>query len=208
MSPGRASSAQIWLTLVLASGLWFFAFRLGGPSFWIKISLSAALLALSALLFQPGLLGSIRPGLKTVWLGLTSALALYLIFWLGRRISILLFPFASDQIGGIYGLGPDFDPRLVPFLLFFVTGPAEEIYWRGFLQGQLTTRFGGAKAWLLATALYAGVHLWTWNFMLIGAAAVAGAFWGWMYWRYNDLAANIISHSVWTAVVFSFLPLH
>jgi len=207
LSPGRVSPAQICLTLVLASGLWFFSFRLGGPSFWIKISLSAALLALTALIFQPGLFRRSRLDLGTVGLGLASAVVLYLIFWLGRRISIFLFPFASDQIGGIYGLGPGFNPRLIPFLLLLVTGPAEEVYWRGFLQGQLSARLGGAKAWLLAAALYAGVHLWTLNFMLIGAAAVAGAFWGLMYWRWSNLTANVISHSVWTVTVFSLLPL-
>jgi membrane protease YdiL (CAAX protease family) len=208
LSPGRSTPAQICLTLVLASGLWFFAFRLGGPSFWIKISFSAVLLALAALFLQPGLFRRGRLDLGTMGLGLISALVLYLIFWLGRRVSILLFPFASDQIGGIYGLGSDFNPRLIPALLFFITGPAEEIYWRGFLQGQLTARLGGARAWLVTVALYAGVHLWTLNFMLIGAAAVAGAFWGLMYWRYSNLTANIISHAVWTAVVFSLFPLH
>jgi membrane protease YdiL (CAAX protease family) len=37
---------------------------------------------------------------------------------------------------------------------------------------------------------------------------VAGAFWGAMYWRFNNLAAVIISHSVWSTVVFAVLPMH
>jgi len=43
--------------------------------------------------------------------------------------------------------------------------------------------------------------------MLIGAAAVAGAFWGAMYWRFKNLAMVIISHSIWSAVIFAVLPL-
>jgi len=46
------------------------------------------------------------------------------------------------------------------------------------------------------------------NFMLTMAAYVAGAFWGAQYlWR-RDLAALIVSHSVWSAVIFAVFPVH
>ena len=96
----------------------------------------------------------------------------------------------------------------IALLLFFVTGPSEELYWRGYLQKNLMMRFGQWQGWLLATAIYAAVHIWSFNFMLIGAAAVAGAFWGAMYWRLKNLAPVIISHSVWSAVIFAVFPMH
>ena len=68
-------------------------------------------------------------------------------------------------------------------------------------------RFGGWRGWLLATAAYAGVHLWSFNFILIGAAAVAGAFWGAVYWRLGKLAPVIISHSLWSTIVFAVIPI-
>jgi hypothetical protein len=43
--------------------------------------------------------------------------------------------------------------------------------------------------------------------MLIGAAAVAGAFWGAMFWRYKNLMPVIISHSVWSTVIFAVFPM-
>jgi len=95
----------------------------------------------------------------------------------------------------------------IALLLFFVTGPSEELYWRGYLQKNLMMRFGQWQGWLLATAIYAAVHIWSFNFMLIGAAAVAGAFWGAMYWRLKNLAPVIISHSVWSAVIFAVFPM-
>ncbi|MBF0529430.1 MAG: CPBP family intramembrane metalloprotease, partial [Deltaproteobacteria bacterium] len=76
-----------------------------------------------------------------------------------------------------------------------------------FLQDQLISRFGGFKGWLLATACYAGVHIWSFNFMLIGAAGVAGAFWGLVYWRLGRLAPVIISHALWSTFIFAVLPI-
>jgi hypothetical protein len=87
-------------------------------------------------------------------------------------------------------------------MLLLVTGPSEEIFWRGFLQRNLMVRYGNLRGWLLATIIYAGVHVWSFNIMLIGAAAVAGAFWGLLYLRWKNLAPVIISHAVWSAFFF------
>ena len=109
------------------------------------------------------------PG-KAVFIGLISAAALYLIFFLGKEISTLIFPFAAHQIGSVYGKGQGTSMGIIFFLLFFITGPAEEIYWRGYVQNSLMHSLGDTKGWLVTTAIYAGVHLWSFNFMLIAAA--------------------------------------
>jgi membrane protease YdiL (CAAX protease family) len=44
--------------------------------------------------------------------------------------------------------------------------------------------------------------------MLVGAAAVAGAFWGAIYARTGRLAPVIVSHSLWSTVIFAVLPMH
>ncbi len=207
MSKNKKDQRLLGGSVALAAVLWYLSFCLGGPSFWVKISFSAAILATLAWWSQPKSDKQLICDLPTFMLGIVSAALLYAIFWTGQIISTFLFPFASHQIGSIYGLGDGFKAWQVALILFFITGPAEEIYWRGFLQKRLSRKFGPVNGFLAATALYTGVHLCTLNFMLIGAAAVAGVFWGLMYWRYNNLAANIISHSVWTAVVFAVFPL-
>ena len=116
-------------------------------------------------------------------------------------------PFATTQINGIYQKGLGTHTGIIAALLFFITGPCEEIYWRGFLQKNLAARFGAWQGWLLATVIYAAVHIWSFNLMLIGAAAVAGAFWGAMFWRYNNLMPVIISHSIWSTVIFAVFPM-
>lgn len=194
-------------TIVLAAALWFVTFYLSWASFWIKISLSAATLAILSLLLQPHPTKHLKFNANAVVFGLLSSGVLYLIFWVGKMVSTNLFPFAGSQIGGIYDKGVGTPVWVIALLLFFVTGPAEELYWRGYLQKNLMVRFGQWQGWLLATCIYAGVHIWSFNFMLIGAAGVAGAFWGAMYWRFNNLAPVIISHSIWSAVIFAVFPM-
>jgi len=194
-------------TVLLAAVFWFVTFYLTWSNFWIKISFSAATLAILSLLLQPDRKKHIRIDAGAVALGLVSAAVLYFIFWTGKAVSALILPFAGGQIGGIYDKGAGTPMWAIALLLFFVTGPSEELYWRGYLQKNLMMRFGQWQGWLLATAIYAAVHIWSFNFMLIGAAAVAGAFWGAMYWRLKNLAPVIISHSVWSAVIFAVFPM-
>jgi hypothetical protein len=195
------------LTVVLACVLWFVTFYLNWATFWIKISVSAATLAILSLWIQPHRKHQFRFNKTAILLGLASAGLLYVIFWSGKTISSTIMPFAASQINSIYEKGVGTHTGIIACLLFFITGPCEEIYWRGFLQKNLAVRFGLWQGWLLATVIYTGVHIWSFNLMLIGAAGVAGAFWGAMFWRYKNLAPVIISHSVWSTVIFAVFPM-
>ena len=93
------------LTVALAFVLWFVTFYLTWSTFWIKISFSAATLAGLSLWLQPNRKKQIQFNLKSVFIGLGSSLVLYFIFWLGKKISTVIFPFADQQIGSIYGIG-------------------------------------------------------------------------------------------------------
>ena len=195
-------------TVMLAMVLWFATFYLTWSTFWIKIAVSAATLAIVSLRLQPIRKEHLRFDRQALIYGLMSAAALYFIFWVGKAVATVLFSFAGYQIGGIYDRGSGTPIGTIALLLFFVTGPSEELYWRGYLQKNLMARWGRWQGWLLATAIYAGVHVWSLNLMLIGAAAVAGAFWGAMYWRLRNLVPVIISHSVWSTIIFAVFPMH
>ena len=207
MTPWQLRSGTVLGTVALAAVLWFVTFYIPWGIFWIKIAFSAATLAGISLWLGSDQKQTLGIDLKSLPIGLFSAAALYLIFWIGKSLTTVLFPFAPHQIGAIYGKGEGTPVWIIILLLFFVTGPGEEIYWRGYLQRNLMNRFGGWQGWLLATILYAGVHLWSFNFMLIGAAGVAGAFWGAMYWRLGNLGPVIISHSLWSSVIFAVFPM-
>jgi membrane protease YdiL (CAAX protease family) len=195
-------------TVVLAAVLWFVTFYLTWSTFWIKISFSAAILALLSFRLQANPTEHLKFNGEAVLIGLVSAAALYLFFWIGNTIATLMMSFAGQQIKGVYDKGAGTPMWIIALLLFFITGPAEEFYWRGYLQKNLMLRFGQWRGWLLATAIYAGVHIWSFNFMLIAAAFVAGGFWGAMYWRFKNLAPVIISHSIWSTVIFAVFPMH
>jgi len=197
----------VLITVLFATLLWFITFALNWSTFWIKISFSSASLAAVSLWLQRHEKTRFRFDKKAVFFGLASAALLYVIFVTGKIISIRLFSFAENQIGGIYSQGEGTPSWVIAMLLFFVTGPSEELYWRGYLQRQLMRRLGGLQGWVAATAVYAGVHICSLNLVLIGAAGVAGAFWGAMYRRLENLAPVIISHSVWSAVIFTVAPL-
>jgi len=199
-------SKFVWATVVLATVLWFVTFYLTWSNFWIKISFSAAILAILSLQIQPLPSDQLRFGWRAIIQGLFSAAVLYVIFWFGKWVSTLIFPFASHQIGAIYGKGEGFPLLVIFFMLLLVTGPSEEIFWRGFLQRNLMVRYGKLRGWFIATAIYTGVHIWSFNFMLIGAAALAGAFWGLLYLRWKNLTPVIISHAIWSAFIFAVVP--
>jgi membrane protease YdiL (CAAX protease family) len=193
----------IWGAVILASVCWAITFGWPGGNFWIKIGLSVIAVSLYSLFWQ-------RPEIsfrfRSFFLGLLSAAVLYLIFLLGNKVAPYILTGGKAQVGAIYSLGVGANRVLIFLLLFFITGPGEEIFWRGFLQDRLMKRWGIFTGYLLTTALYAGVHIFSWNPILILAAFVAGAFWGLLYLWKRDLLAQIVSHSFWSAVIFAVAP--
>jgi membrane protease YdiL (CAAX protease family) len=190
--------------VLLALVCWAVTFGWAGGNFWIKIGLSVLAVFSYSLFWQ-------RPKIpfrfSSFLLGLFSAAVLYLVFFLGNNLVPYILPGAKTQVGGIYFLGEGTSKVLIFLLLFFITGPGEEIFWRGFLQDHLMKRWGGLQGFIAATLIYAGVHVFSYNLMLILAALVAGAFWGLLYLWKRDLLIQITSHSVWSAVIFAVAPI-
>ncbi len=185
--------------IVLAFALWYFAFQTEVWNFWVRLSLAAALLATIALILTPDRWKLFRARPRDIAIGIASALLLYAIFWVGKQIALAILPFAADQIQSVYAKRGQLDLLSIGLLLFFLLGPSEEIFWRGFVQRRLGLP--------VTTALYALVHIWTLNLILIIAAGVAGLLWGWLYQREQNLITVIISHALWDVSIFVLFPL-
>jgi len=176
--------------------------------FWPVMALTTGLLAILSLRLD-------RPHLRTVYAfrpwhipaGLASAFLLYAVFWIGHFVSTQILPFAETQVESIYSIRSGRNPWVIATLLALVIAPAEEIFWRGFLQRRLTCRYGVIFGFLLASFGYVLVHLWSFNFMLIAAAAICGGFWGLLFAFTRSLWPALISHIVWDITIFLLLPI-
>jgi membrane protease YdiL (CAAX protease family) len=194
----------IWGAVLLAFGCWGVTFGWAGGNFWVKIGLSVLAVFSYSLFWQKP---RITLRFSSFLLGLFSAGVLYFVFYLGHHLAPYILPGAKTQVGGIYFLGEGTSKVLIFLLLFFITGPGEEIFWRGFLQDHLMKKWGDFQGFVVGTLIYAGVHVFSFNLMLILAALVAGAFWGLLYLWKRDLWVQITSHSFWSAVIFAVAPI-
>jgi membrane protease YdiL (CAAX protease family) len=199
------------ITIIAAAIFWFEMFYLKSFNFWIEMSIAAALLSLASIIINNKADRNINKRLydfeaKHILIGLISAAVLYGVFYLGDVISKLIIDFADRQVTNIYDNKELLSPAVIAFLLFFLIGPAEEIFWRGFIQDTFQNKFGENAGWLIASFVYAGVHIFALNFMLFMAALICGLFWGWIYKKYKKLWPGIISHAVWDVVIFVLFP--
>lgn len=203
---------RLVFTVILAAVLWtvmFSPWTAPAVNFWWMMTGSALTLSVFATLFRPGWCREVKWNIPNILLGIGIAVALWMIFWVGDKVSVWMFDFARPQVDSIYGMKEGESPWLLAVLMLVLIGPAEEIFWRGYVQHTLSEHWKNSNAgFVVATALYALVHAGSCNFMLVMAALVAGVVWGALYRFFpNRFAAIILSHSLWDAAVFIFFPI-
>ena len=201
---------RVVIPILIAAFLWFLMFSKWTAhwfNFWIGIAISAAILMMIAIVLRKEILKQFQFNWKSIGFGLLSAVALWIIFYFGEYFAGLLFGFAREQVDSIYSMKDGQNKLWIALGLLFVMGPAEEIFWRGYVQHSLIEKHGEWKAFFIATLIYSLIHIWSFNFILIMAAMICGIFWGLMY-RYNkNLVPLIISHAVWDVAVFIVFPI-
>lgn len=148
----------------------------------------------------------VRPRWRDLPFGLAIAAGLFAVFQAGDRFARENMPRGEDEIREIYALRSHATKEEIALRLATVIGPAEELFWRGWLQRRLTGAWGGVGGWLGAAAAYGGAHLVTRNTTLIGAASVAGLYWGALRALGAPLGALIVSHSLWDIWIFLVSP--
>jgi uncharacterized protein len=184
-----------------------FALTFRGPrqAFWNRMTATGLGLGSLALATEPSLRRTrIRRG--DVVAGLASAAGLYGIFLVGDRMVRRLRSSGGNEIGDVYALrrlGPA--PELAARLAL-VIGPAEELFWRGFVNPRLQRRYGCWPGAAAGSFAYAGAHVATGNFTLFGAAGVAGAYWSALAAAGMPMGALVVSHVAWDLVTFLVAP--
>ncbi|HEX5506364.1 MAG TPA: CPBP family intramembrane glutamic endopeptidase [Thermomicrobiales bacterium] len=191
--------------LALAAPAFAWTFRARRPNFWWRMTATAGGLGAYALAVEPALRDA-RPRPRDLVAGVATAGLLYGVFQVGDRLARRVMPAGGAEIGTIYELRRLLPRWAIAGLLATIIGPAEELFWRGLLQGTLMRRLGRWPGAALATACYGGVHLASGNLTLTGAAAVAGAWWGAQYALEGRLPALIASHICWDLWIFLVAP--
>lgn len=204
-----AEQADLFRAAVLglsgAVPLWAWVFRARRGNFWVRMTLGAGSLGLYALKCRPELRRDV-PRRGDLAAGAASAGILYLIFQIGDRMARVIMPNGRDDIEAVYRFRALAPRPLITAALVTVIGPSEELFWRGLVQHAFMSRFGRTRGTAAGAAAYGATHLVTGNLTLIGAATVAGAFWGAEYgWR-RRLGSLLVSHILWDIWIFLVQP--
>ncbi len=207
MPKSRALRA-VWLPAraVLGSAAWLTFWLLpGGAALTLRpvpaIALSTMLLV--ALLLYPGLQSRTRRRRRAATLGLRGlgpAATWLAILLPSLLLTVSLFTALMAHLTGDpaprylrYTLGgPPLGGLVVPFLGIGIVPLAEEMAFRGFLQGRMTRRFGPVIAVAVTAALFAAYHgsrAWLPYYFGIGALL------GYSRVTFRSLLAPIVLHS-------------
>ena len=202
---------RVWLLVLLAFLLWTLMFSPWTAPFlpfWWMMTVSASLLTSLSSLVAPGWWRRVHWSASNVAMGIGIAIVLWCVFWVGDKVSAWLFDFARPQVNLIYGMKTGESPWLISTLLLCLIGPAEEIFWRGYVQEKFSQHYSPNIGFLLTTACYTMVHVASFNFMLIMASMVCGLAWGGLYRFFPQrFSAILLSHALWDAAVFVWFPI-
>src|SRR5438552_2120795 len=123
----------VWLSVALAFVCFTLTFRGPRKQFWQRMTYTGLTLGTLSLVAQPSLRRT-RFTWRDVLLGLGSAGVLYGIFQIGDRMARMIMPQGAMDIDQIYGLNTHRPKQEIAARLALIIGPAEELFWRGFLQ--------------------------------------------------------------------------
>lgn len=211
MSYSKQSLIKPIIGCSIAAVLWtimFSPWTAPHVNFWIMMTCSGLALTAYSTWAQKGWWKDIKLDASNIILGIALAAALWGIFWIGDKLSSLMFDFARPQVNLIYGMKEGENPWVLTFLMLFIIGPAEEIFWRAYIQKNFSKRWNPNIGFIVTTLVYSLVHISKFNFMLIMAAMVAGIVWGLAYRFFPErLGAIIISHAIWDCAVFIWFPI-
>jgi len=126
-------------------------------------------------------------------------------------ISVLLTVLSVEPASNAAGETALENPGIIPVLAvlqFLLVGPGEELLFRGIIQGSLREHFGAWPAILLASAMFAPIHILA---LSGGPAAVATTIgilflpsivFGYLYEKTNNIVVPAFTHGLYNATLF------
>ena len=121
-------------------------------------------------------------------------LSIYFIITYAFRTSLLYPAFSSHgRISG-YELFP---------LMFLIVVPMTEIFFRGFLQRNLSGLMGDKAGFILSALVFAFFAWFSGSKLLIAVYFILGLYLGYLYYKYQSVFLTIINHAV--VILFMFI---
>jgi CAAX protease family protein len=187
------------------AGMWLLI-RAGRLSIWTGSAAVNGLLAALALLTE-----RVRGGGRyEVWpaalLGLGAGVVLYAATAAFMSVAGRWPPlrWASTEL---YERRDDLPATGVVGLAAGVVAPAEEVFWRGLVQGALAAVAGPLGGAALAWGAYVAVNAVSGSLPIVLGAAVGGAAWAGLAWWTGGVVASAACHAVWTALMIVRPPI-
>lgn len=138
--------------------------------------------------------------------GISSGIALYILFYVGDSMLTLLPGSFDKQIAKIYTVF-SFEWMWHYLVLFLIIIPGEEIFWRGFVQKRLMRYMNFKVAVFIAATLNAAVFAFSGYPLLMIAAFISAIVWGSLYVWKRSMPLLIISHLIFDLLLLIIIPL-
>jgi membrane protease YdiL (CAAX protease family) len=191
---GFAASAIAWVLI-----------RSGAVSIWTASAAVNGVLALIALLTERVSAGDLELW-PAVIIGAGAGIALYL-----ATAAFMAFagtwPRLRRGTEEVYGNAEGMSTLGVVALAAIVVAPAEELFWRGLVQGVLSAATTPLLGAFLGWAGYVAVNAISGSLPIVLGAVVGGATWAALAWATGGVLAGVACHAVWTALMILRPPL-
>lgn len=174
---------------------------------WWTMGSAGLALGTTALAVDPALRHQLRPARAPAVAGMVAGSIM-------AAATYLVFPVTAHSISGI-AAGTAALYRLFGgtagawrALLLCLIASAEEVVWRGAVQGALVRRYGDAAGVLLGATLYAAAVVPVGSPLLVVVSFGYGLAWGALAAWSGGLVTPILAHLVWTLAVLVLAPLN
>ncbi|MGD7043486.1 CPBP family intramembrane glutamic endopeptidase [Jeotgalibacillus proteolyticus] len=168
--------------------------------FWYLYS-GTALVMIAFSISQSGIEKGRHPINRSIMYGIFSGLILYGILFFTYQLFLLLPGQLDEIISSLYkDLKPDMVWQLLSLILIIV--PAEEIFWRGFIQRKLLEKASPVMSVAITSILSASVFLYSGEWTWMAAAFMGSIIWGIIYNWKRSISLIVISHLVFDLLFF------
>lgn len=198
-----AAAVLAWGGPALHAGAWL-AVR-AGRSIWVATAVVLGPLGALSLLLAPPEAAARTSLPAAALLGLGAGVALYAatagFMFVARRLPVL-----GRHAAALYERRAGMPLSAALALAALVVAPGEELLWRGVVQERLAAALGSSPGALVAWGAYVAVNAIGGSVPILLGAAVGGAAWGALALATGGVAAPIVCHAVWTALMIVLPP--